>query len=268
MNFVCALLPEAKPLIQELGLSKQKIESPFALFKNESHQLVVSGIGKQNVTTATGFLHGLAPSRNAAWLNIGLAGHGNAQLGTPVHIIKSTEHSTQKSYYPPPIFSSKLEKSVLLTCDQPSIEYQPDTAYDMEGSAFFATASRFCTRELVQSVKIISDNPQSPVSDFDKSTVSSLITPAIPLLRILIAEMEEIAREISPSFQLDTTFQEIARLHSLSQTQEYQVQKIIRQADLFALAHSEIISIFSHFTNLKSALKHANQLLEEKRLFP
>ena len=138
----------------------------------------------------------------------------------------------------------------------------------MEGSAFFATASRFCTRELVQSVKIISDNPQSPVSGFDKSTVSSLITPAIPLLRILITEMEEIAREISPSFLLETTFQEIARLCSLSQTQEYQVQKIIRQADLFALAHSEIISIFSHSTNLKSALKHANQVLEEKRLFP
>ena len=160
MNFVCALLPEAKALIQELGLSKQKIESPFALFKNESHQLVVSGIGKQNVATAIGFLHGFAPSKNTAWLNVGLAGHGNAQLGTPVHIIKSTEHSTQKSYYPPPIFSSELAKSVLLTCDQPSTEYQPDTAYDMEGSAFFATASRFCTRELVQSVKIISDNPQ------------------------------------------------------------------------------------------------------------
>ena len=268
MNFVCALLPEAKPLIQELGLSKQKIDSPFSLFKNESHQLVVSGIGKQNIATAIGFLHGLAPSKNTAWLNVGLAGHGNAQLGTPVQIIKSTDHSTQKSYYPPPIFSTKLEKSVLLTYDQPSSEYQPDTAYDMEGSAFFATASRFCTRELVQSVKIISDNPQSPVSKFDKSSVSSLITPAIPLLNLLITEMEEIAGELSPSFQLGTTFQKIARLHSLSQTQEYQVQKIIRQADLFALAHTEIISVFSHSTNLKSALKKANQLLEEKRLFP
>jgi len=73
MNFVCALLPEAKALIQELGLSKQKIESPFALFKSESHQLVVSGIGKQNVATAIGFLHGFAPSKNTAWLNVGLA---------------------------------------------------------------------------------------------------------------------------------------------------------------------------------------------------
>ena len=110
MNFVCALLPEAKPLIQELGLSREKIESPFAFFKNESHQLVVSGIGKQNIATAIGFLHGLAPSKNTAWLNVGLAGHGNAQLGTPVQIIKSTDHSTQKSYYPPPYLLLRIGK--------------------------------------------------------------------------------------------------------------------------------------------------------------
>ena len=268
MNFVCALLPEAKALIQELGLSKQKIESPFALFKNESHQLVVSGIGKQNVPLPLASFMALPPVRTQPGSTLALPDMVMHSWARPFTLLNPSSIRHKNLIIPPSIFSSELAKSVLLTCDQPSTEYQPDTAYDMEGSAFFATASRFCTRELVQSVKIISDNPQSPVSGFDKSTVSSLITPAIPLLRILITEMEEIAREISPSFELDTTFQEIARLHSLSQTQEYQVQKIIRQADLFALAHSEIISIFSHSTNLKSALKHANQVLEEKRLFP
>jgi hypothetical protein len=61
MNFVCALLPEAIPLIEDLDLQKQRLVSPFALFKNESHQLVISGMGKQNIATAIGFLHGVAP---------------------------------------------------------------------------------------------------------------------------------------------------------------------------------------------------------------
>ena len=268
MNFVCALLPEAIPLIENLDLKKQRISSPYALFKNKSHQLVISGMGKQNIATAIGFLHGIAPNKNTPWLNLGLAGHGSFQLGTPCQIIKCIDSSTQKSFYPPPIFSTQLTKATLHTCDQPFTEYQKGTAYDMEGFAFFETASRFCPRELVQSIKIISDNPESPLVRFDKSQVSPLITPSIPLIHSLIKEMEVIAEELTPSPELEHTLEEISKLCTLSETQVHQVKKIIRQAHLFELPLSKIIKLFHNSTNVKSSLSLANQLLEERKTFP
>ena len=268
MNFVCALLPEAIPLIEDLGLQKQRLVSPFALFKNESHQLVITGMGKQNIATAIGFLHGIAPNKHTPWLNFGLAGHGNAPLGTACQIIKCTDTTTQKSFYPPPIFSTKLTKTILHTCDQPSTEYQAETAYDMEGSAFFETATRFCPRELVQSVKIISDNPESPLSHFDKSKVASLITPSIPIIKKLIEEMEIIAEELTPPLELESTFQEITRQYSLTETQVHQVSKMIRQAHLLELPLSKIVTLFKNSSNVKSALSLSNQLLEERKIFP
>jgi hypothetical protein len=268
MTFVCAFLPEAIPLIEGLSLKKKRIPSPFALFKNESHQLVISGMGKQNIATAIGFLHGIAPNKHTPWFNLGLAGHGNAPLGTACQIIKCTDTTTQKSFYPPPIFSTQLTKTILHTCDQPSTEYRDETAYDMEGSAFFETATRFCPRELVQSVKIISDNPESPLSRVDQSKVSSLITPSISLIKKLIEEMEIIAEELTPPLELERTFQEITRQYSLTETQVHQVTKMIRQAHLLELPLSKILTLFKNSSNVKTALSLSNQLLEERKTFP
>jgi adenosylhomocysteine nucleosidase len=268
MNFVCAFPPEAIPLIEELSLKKQRLPSPFALFKNESHQLVISGMGKQNIATAIGFLHGIAPNKLTPWFNFGLAGHGDAPLGTACQIIKCTDTTTQKSVYPPPIFSTQLTKTILHTCEQPSTEYNADTAYDMEGSAFFETATRFCPRELVQSVKIISDNPESPLSHFDKSKVSSLITPSIPIIKKLIEEMEIIAEELTLPLELESTFLEITRQYSLTETQVHQLTKLIRHAHLLELPLSKILTLFKNTSNVKSALSLSNQLLEERKTFP
>ena len=267
MNFVCALLAEASPIIDYLGLQKQRLPSPLALFQSLNHKLVVSGIGKENMSTAVGFLHGIAPKKNTPWLNFGIVGHGSAEVGSLLRVSKCINLSTRKSFYPPQVAHCKISKTILHTCDHPSLDYSDNVAYDMEGSAFFETASRFSPREMVESVKIVSDNPKSPLSVFEKSKVSLLVSKVISQIEPLIIELDSMERYLDPPEALNRTFKEISANHRLTSTQVHQVQKIIRQAHVLQIPTSQILEVFQRTSNVKSALSKINQLLEERRLF-
>lgn len=267
MNFICALLAEASPIIDHLGLEKQRLPSPFALFQSLNHKLVVSGIGKRNMSTAVGFLHGIAPKKNTPWLNLGIAGHGSAQVGSLLRVSKCIDLSTGKIFYSPQVAHCNTTKTILHTCDQPTSGYPENVAYDMEGSSFFETASRFSPREMVESVKIVSDNSESPLSGFEKSIVSSLISKVISQVEPLIIELDSMERDLAPPEALNQAFKEISANHRLSSTQTHQVQKIIRQAHVLQLPISKVLALFQGTSNVKSALSKIDQLLEERRLF-
>lgn len=267
MNFVVALPAEAKPIINHLGLTKQHLPSPFALFGDKTYQLVVSGIGKQNIAHAVSFLHGRKTCQNTPWLNVGLAGHGNAATGEAFQIAKYTDQQNEKTGYPPQIFSTPLHKTFLKTCNQPSSEYHSNTAYDMEGSAFFESAYRYSTTELVQSIKIISDNPQNPVSHFDKSLVHSLISPQLPKILSLSEEMIRAAKKISEPTEIETLFTEIIQIHTLTETQKYQIKKAIRHGRILGISISEIRQLANSEKNTKKFILNLNKKLEEKNLF-
>jgi len=80
--------------------------------------------------------------------------------------------------------------------------------------------------------------------------------------------MEIIAEELTPPLELESTFQEITRQYSLTETQVHQVSKMIRHAHLLELPLSEILTLFKNSSNIKSALSLSNQLLEERKIFP
>ena len=267
MNFICALLAEASPIIDHLGLERQRLSSPFALFQNLNHTLVVSGVGKGKMSTAVGFLHGIAPEKNIPWLNVGIAGHGSAQVGSLLRVSKCIDLATRRSFYSPQVAHCKTTKTILHTCDQPSSNYPENVAYYMEGSSFFETASRFSPREMVESVKIVSDNPESPLSGFEKSKVSSLVSKVILQIEPLILELDSMKRDLTPPEVLDRAFKEISANHRLSSTQVHQVQKFIRQAHVLQCPIPEILALFKESSNVKSVLSKIDQLLEERRLF-
>ncbi len=267
MNFVFALFMEAKPFIAELGLKKYSIPSPFSLYQNDNHQLIISGIGKKNAANAVSFLHGRRTSKNSPWLNIGLAGHGDAPLGKAFQIARFTDEQDGYTGYPPQVFKTPLPKTSLLTCNQPTSDYQKETAYDMEASAFFETANQFSTSELVQSVKIISDNPDKPVSHFDKSQVQSLMTPNIALILKLSQEMNEVSGEMEEPTDVENIFSEILSLHPLSETQTYQLKKAIRHARILDISTTKILKLAQSTPNSKSLISSLNKQLETRSLF-
>ena len=80
--------------------------------------------------------------------------------------------------------------------------------------------------------------------------------------------MEIITEELTPPLELESTFKEITRQYSLTETQVHQVSKMIRKAHLLELPLSEILTLFKNSSNIKSALALSNQLLEERKIFP
>jgi nucleoside phosphorylase len=268
LNIVIALAAEAKPIIEHLGLKRLALPSPFSLFQDDTYQLVISGIGKKNMANAVSFLHGRRTCKNDPWLNIGLAGHGSAKLGEVFQITKFSDEQNGKSGFPPQIYSTPISKTFLHTCNQPSEQYQIGTAYDMEGSAFFETAYRFSTIELVQSVKIISDNPEKPVSRFDKSQVRKLIAPSIPLVTNLAQEMIDMSAEIKEPEEIEHILSGILKALLFTDTQTHQVKKEIRHALAVGVQTSHILELVQSAENSKSFITSLNQILKEKSLFP
>ena len=82
MNFLVALQPEARPLIEKFKLKKRNGSNPFPVFENESHCLAISGIGRIQAAAATGYLLGQLDGRPQAMINLGIAGHGTLDVGT------------------------------------------------------------------------------------------------------------------------------------------------------------------------------------------
>lgn len=268
MNFITAFIQEAIPLIEELELIKEEISSPFILFQNKKHRLVISGMGAQNMSLAVSFLHGIYPCTQTPWLNLGLCGHGNAELGDALHIAKCQDPQSGKTIYPPQLFSTSFPKAILHTVDQPTTEYKTDLAYDMEGMAYFETANRFAPPELVQAVKIVSDNPQNPFSQFKKKQTSTLISPHIPEILSLISSMEDLALELEPHPQLSLIIDQALALHSFTETQFHQLKKLTRQALILGLTPDEISQITQSRNSAKSIITLLHNQLEQKRIFP
>ncbi|EMY11936.1 phosphorylase domain protein [Leptospira weilii str. Ecochallenge] len=141
-----ALFPEAKPLIETLGLKILRDKTPFPIYRNEKYILVVSGAGKIFSAMSVVFL--LNEFKNSvvdsSWiLNFGICGapKESFKIGESFLIHKIKDEGSSKSVYPDILFKSPIPESVLLTVDKPvfrnEISELPNTLVDMEAFGFF-----------------------------------------------------------------------------------------------------------------------------------
>ena len=182
LGLITATLAEADPVIHALKL--KKIPAPFSYHKNEEHHLVVSGIGKCNAAAACGWLAQKAShtssisTTSVAWLNFGIAGHPEAELGSSFFGHKITDNASGKVWYPHRI-NSDLPSTNLLTVDKPLDTYKPDQLHDMEASGFIEAGRKFSDAELVQTLKVVSDNSTHPLSEVNAKLAKTLIAENI-----------------------------------------------------------------------------------------
>lgn len=206
--WVTALMAEAKPLIKHYRMKKMKASSTFPVFSDETCRfwLIVSGVGKTSSAAATASLfHAAGEMEGMAWLNFGIAGHRKRELGELRWVNKIEDAGTSKIWYPPRIFKNgKRESSALLTVDQPGDYPEGDILVDMETSGFYQIASRFSTRELVQSVKIVSDNVDHNWRELEKGKVDEWIVGHMDKIaagaeELLVLSSREMKRCAPPS---------------------------------------------------------------------
>lgn len=193
-----ALACEAKPLIAYFGLKKEISIQPFSVFHKNEICLVVTGLGKCAMAAGVAYTQAIArPVDNPVLLNIGVAGHRDYPLGTPAIIHKITDADTGKNFYPALVFSVPYETAAALTCSRAQLDYRHDRLVDMEASAFFETASRFTSAELIHCLKIVSDNKEAPADQVDARRVSNLIERNISILEWLLDELKQQSDKIS-----------------------------------------------------------------------
>ena len=120
-------------------------------------------------------------------LNIGIAGHKDHPLGDLFLIDKIIDVDSQKRYYPSLIFTPPCPTGSIQTLSKPQTNYDKAHLCDMEASAFYETAVRFSSSELILCLKVISDNQLSPVENVQPKQVTALIATHIATVELLIA---------------------------------------------------------------------------------
>jgi purine-nucleoside phosphorylase len=226
--WVAALHCEAKPVIDFLRLKKSHYHHAFDLYQSDNMCCIVSGIGKLNVAAATAWVAALhQQSRSIAWINIGTAGSQSYAIGSAWSINKITDIESGHSYYPAPLINSQLPSEQCQTHNQPDNQYHPQSLSDMEASAFFATATRFSSAELIHCIKVVSDNNVTPCSR-NKNEVSQLIQQNIKPIVEFSQTLTALNQQIAQMAIAEPDWQRFLAAAHFSQTQKTQLKNCLR----------------------------------------
>lgn len=197
--FVVAMRSEAEPLIQELGLARWQVgEGPFPLFRSDDAALVVSGVGKVAAGAAATYLFArLGGPTHAGWINVGIAGHRWRGLGEAVLAHKVTDAGSGRSWQQLLAFEPPVATSEVVTVEEVERSYAGDAVYDMEAAGFVAAAERLANAELIQVLKVVSDNATTPVDGVDRARIRACIGDRMAELKALRDSVRELAGELA-----------------------------------------------------------------------
>lgn len=265
LHFVVALPCEAKPLIAHFRLTKiSTLSLPFPIFVNtkKTIYLIVSGVGKIRMAAATTFLHHFTGSHSAAcFCNIGIAGASQFPLGTAILVNKIIEYSTQRCWYPFINSLKNMTQSLLTTHDLPQSHYPANSMVDMEGSAFFQTASCFVTQEQIQLLKIISDGHFDDQQKINAAAVQQLLTNKLADIQIIanyLMTLSENEFSLIPPCNALATFQSTWHF---THHQTLQLKEYLRRWKI-QCNNQEALLICQHEKNAAAVIKKIAAALE------
>ncbi len=228
-HIIVALPCEARPFIDYYRLHGVLDFPGFRCYVGDDVRLLVTGVGKVAAAAAVGACQGYF--RNAphqVWLNVGVAGHRELSLGSTVLAGKITDQATQRSWYPPLLCNVDLPVQEVCTVDVPETAYRDAMVYEMEASGFYATATHFATAELVQCIKVISDNSEQGVSGVHAAQVQALLAAQVPVIDALLARLTRMSREVAPDGELRALMQTFVERHRITAYQRRELEKSLR----------------------------------------
>lgn len=256
VNIAVAHMLEARPVIEALNL-QPLVSRPLPVFANANGvHLIVSGNGKLAMSTAVGYLAALQQTAEArpAWLNIGLAGHGVAELGSGLLVNRIQDRESGQVYYPTPLVNG-VDSTPLLSGDVVETDYAAPVAYDMEGSGFWQAAIRFTGIDFVQLFKIVSDNPQNHVDTFQVSQAHGLISARLDAITRLVEQLRAQVLEYAEIHALPAETQAILARWHFTRTQQSQLQSLLRRWRAHGLTHELPDLSSSTFADARALLK-------------
>ena len=267
VRWVIALKQEAEIILVHYKMKLISNKTLYPIFKNndETHWLILSGIGRHNCAAATSYLYTISnASKWTSWINIGIAGCGKGSYGDLCLVDKIVNNSS-KITYPAIIPKTNLHRMELLTTDVPITDYSNQELIDMEGSAFYDIASKLTTRELICLMKVISDGPTNHINDLSKLKIQELIKSNISKINKVVLYFEKLSLRERKIKKKPELFYDICSKWHFSTTQKHQLENLIRRLIIFS-DNNDIIELIkgckkssSVITFLKSKIK-SNQI--------
>lgn len=240
-------------MIDYYRLKKHTSFSSFAIFSNEDRVLTITGLGKCAMAAGVAYSQGLFPQQsNPAMLNVGIAGHQGHPIGALFLADKITDSDTGRSYYPPLVFSQPCPAAHVITFSKPQENYPELALCDMEASAFYETACRFSTGELVQCLKVVSDNDVTPVTQVQPKTVEALIQAQLPVIDEILRQLTTLAGQITED--VTPEFDRLSKRFRFSIHETQQLKKLLARWRLLQPG-VEVESVIAVAANGKDVLR-------------
>ena len=127
---------------------------------------------------------------NNIWINIGFVGSQKFKIGDLFLVNKIFDKDTKKTFFPTFIENHNLNTADCTTFSKVDKEYQ-DSLSDMELSSFFYSANKYSTKELIHSLKIVSDN-KSEILDFNnKKKIKSIFKKNLDQINFFLKQIEK-----------------------------------------------------------------------------
>ena len=189
----------------------------FTIYADAERALVISGVGKLAMAGAVGYALGLFPKQQSPILiNLGIAGHCNETLGTLCLGHKITDSQSAHVYYPQLPFSNHCVTHAVTTHAEPHVDYDSDALYDMEAAGFYEVAVKFSSSELIQVLKIVSDNAESSIAHINEklvgdwidqqlNTIDALLSQLTKLRRLLLVQPPSMYKQLLDEFRFSVT---------------------------------------------------------------
>ncbi len=199
MIYVVVALPaEARPLISHFQLERVEAAVALPIHRRSDLAVIEAGVGKESVTAAVETLAEIIPSEiSSVWLNLGVAGHRDHDIGTAVLARQVLDEETGAIFELTPPAEIHLPLGEVLTVSRVETEFESAALYEMEASAFCQQTLDRTSAELVQVLKIVSDNRRSGTLCVSAHQVQGLIEDNLPTVDLLVSSLHRQSRQLS-----------------------------------------------------------------------
>ncbi|MYH70345.1 MAG: 5'-methylthioadenosine/S-adenosylhomocysteine nucleosidase [Gammaproteobacteria bacterium] len=229
LHIVCALKPEARPLLDRFGL-RALPDEPRIYHNAGAHiSLTRSGIGKSADAGAAARTHEYFDAdRSHAWLNLGIAGHADLPLGQAVIVKKVTDAASGETWFPSRVFPVTIPAHDLVTLDEPGSDYREEL-FDMECAGFFQAVSGVATLELAQALKIVSDNADEPMDSVKPALVSRLVQQNLPVIEEIAEQLLALSKLLQDLNNPEPDYHAITASRHFTVSQQHQLRAALRK---------------------------------------
>lgn len=233
IHFVTALECEARPLIERFDLKRIAEVEPYRIYRGERATLVVSGIGKMAAASAVGFWNALngAP-QFSAWLNVGVAGHRDMEVGSGALAHKITDRASGRSWYPPRVFAAPCATMAVITVDGVERDFDAPALYEMEASGFYSAATRFTSAELAQCFKVVSDNRAGGTEKITADSISEAIGKNLEAIEKIAAELQSLGQELGEVHRPPAEYEDCLNRWHFTATERQQLRNQLRRLEV------------------------------------